>query len=92
VGTAHDVTEQRRGEDQRERAARLAGMLFQARSLASRLTDKMAASSGTIDPGLRAAADALAAELSSAIGNSAELQRLSAEPAAGQPRRPAPES
>jgi PAS domain-containing protein len=98
IGAALDVTEARRAEEeravQRERQARLEGMLFAARELASRATSNLAASSGAIDalqpeatlaPRLRAGIAAAVAGLSEAMGAIAELERLIPAP----PDRPA---
>jgi hypothetical protein len=89
VGTAQDVTELRRAEEERaahrEQQARLDGMLFAARQLADRMTVDLARSTGAIDllgaqpaltPELRAVIDAAAAGLVGATGAAAELQRL----------------
>ena len=95
VGTAQDVTERRRAEEertiQRERQARLAGMLFAARELAARLGENPAESCGAADapqpesalvPQLQAAIDAAAEELSRLLRDIAEPQQLSLSPPA----------
>jgi PAS domain S-box-containing protein len=89
VGTALDVTERERVEEeralQRERQARLDGMLFAVRELAARAKINLATSSGAIDalqpesglaPRIRGAIDAAAAGLSEASRAINELNRL----------------
>jgi PAS domain S-box-containing protein len=93
VGTAQDITERKQAEEervaQRERQARLDGILFAARELAVQMNHHLAQSSGAIDvlrpqaaltPQLLEAIDTLAARVSNVIGDVAELQRLIPEP------------
>jgi hypothetical protein len=89
VGAAIDITACRRGREertlQRERQARLDGMLFAARELASRVNRNLATSSvaiaalqpeSVLAPHLREAIDAATVALSEATRAMTELQRL----------------
>lgn len=86
VGTAQDITERVRAEEarviQREQQARLAGMLFVAHELASRVDNQLAQSAGAINvlqpeatlaPHLREAVNAAAKALSEATRAITEL-------------------
>jgi PAS domain S-box-containing protein len=103
VGTAQDVTERRRAEEeravQRERQARLAGMLFAARALAARMNDELASSAAATDaapasrvlvPDLRRSVETVLSTLSTAIDDVAELQRLIPTTGPEHGRHPAP--
>jgi PAS domain S-box-containing protein len=94
VGTAQDITERKRAEEertlQRERQARLDGMLFAVHELAARMNDDLTESSGDIAllrpqqslaPELQNAIDRLAARVSGMIEDIVELQRLILAPA-----------
>jgi PAS domain S-box-containing protein len=89
VVVAQDITERVRAEreraEQRERQARLEGMLFAARQLADRMKDDLAQSSGAIDllrpqptlpAELRDAMETVVAKMSDVRGGIAELERL----------------
>lgn len=104
VGTAQDITERRRAEEeraaQRERQARLHGMLFAARELAARMNDDLVESSGAIDllrpqpalpPELRQAVDRLATRVSGVTKGIAELRRLLPAPSSEHPGGPPPD-
>jgi PAS domain S-box-containing protein len=92
TGAATNITALKKAEEalalERERQARLDGMLFAARQLASRVNDTLARSSGAIDglqadsglaPHLRDALEAASA-LSEAMRKIAELQGLGPAP------------
>jgi PAS domain S-box-containing protein len=96
VGTALDVTERNRAEDERlaqhERQARLDGMMFAARELAARADVNLATSSGAIGalqpeaslaPRIRDAIKAAADGLSEARRAIDELNRLIPAPSSG---------
>jgi hypothetical protein len=89
VGAALDITDRTRAEKeraaQRERQARLDGILFAVRELAARATTNLVASSEAVEvlqpqadlaPHLRGAIDAAAAALVEATGTLTELLRL----------------
>jgi PAS domain S-box-containing protein len=103
VGTAQDITDLKQAEEeramQREREARLSGMLFAARDLAARMNQNLAESCGAIDalqpesalaPHLRKALDAGAA-LSKTVSDMAALQRPNLLPPADRPGEPDPD-
>ena len=101
IVVAQDVTERVQAEqeraEQRERQARLDGMLFAARQLAARVTSSLATSSGAIDrlqpdpalaPHLRDAIGAATVGLAEATRAIAELERLIHSTTSEQPARP----
>jgi PAS domain S-box-containing protein len=102
IVVAQEVTERVQAEqgrvEQRERQARLEGMLFTARHLTARVTSSLAASFSVIerlqpDPGLsphvRDAVDAATTGLSEATRAIADLERLIHPATLEQPVRPA---
>jgi hypothetical protein len=102
VTVAQDITEQVRAEqeraEERERRARLEGMLFAARQLADRMKGDLAQSSGAIDqlqpqlalpPELRVAMQTVAATVADMMEKMAELERLIYPAPSEQAARPA---